>query len=57
MAKCYLGDWFVLYQLGKNMNMYFMREFIKDLRKELISKPKRSKSLGRGDIKVKREFR
>ena len=49
MSKCYLGDWFVLYQLGKNMNMYFMREFIKDLRRELVAKPKRSKSLGKGD--------
>ncbi len=55
MSKCYLGDWFVLYQLGKNMNMYFMREFVKDLRRELTNKPKRSKSMiskSGGDNKV-----
>ena len=47
MSKCYLGDWFVLYQLSKNVNFYFMRAFMKELRNELREKPKRSRSIER----------
>ena len=35
MAKCYIGDWFVLYQLSKNVNMYFFRAFMRELKHEL----------------------
>ncbi|XP_040572044.1 innexin inx2 [Lepeophtheirus salmonis] len=45
MAKSYIGDWFVLHQLGKNVNRFFYREFIKELCKELKARPKRSLSL------------
>ena len=38
-----LGDWFVLYQLCKNCNPYFFREFIKELARELKRKPKETK--------------
>merc|ERR1711876_97196 len=44
LAKGQLGDWFVLYQLSKNCNPYFFREFIKELARELKSRPKKSKS-------------
>ncbi len=47
LHKGYVGDWFVLYQLSKNVNMYFMREFVKELKRELTLKPKRSKSVNR----------
>ena len=30
-----LGDWFVLYQLGKNIDPLIFREFIKDLYEQL----------------------
>jgi len=43
LAKCQLGDWFVLYQLCKNCNPYFFREFIKELARELKRKPKETK--------------
>merc|ERR1719219_601084 len=33
VSKCHLGDWFVLYQLSRNVNMYFFRSFIKVLGK------------------------
>ena len=33
VSKCHLGDWFVLYQLSRNVNMYFFRSFIKELGK------------------------
>jgi len=33
VSKCHLGDWFVLYQLSRNVNMYFFRSFIKQLGK------------------------
>jgi len=43
MTKCHLGDWFVLYQLSKNCNKYFYREFIKELAIDLKRRPKKSK--------------
>ena len=39
-----LGDWFVLYQLCKNCNPYFFREFIRELAIEIKNRPKKSKS-------------
>ena len=39
-----IGDWFVLYQLSKNSNYYFYREFIRELAKDLKQKPKQSLS-------------
>lgn len=43
LSKCQLGDWFVLYQLYKNCNTYFYREFVKELAIELKRRPKKSK--------------
>ena len=42
MQEAYGGDWFVLHQLSKNVNKYFFREFLKELRRELEAKPKHS---------------
>ncbi len=44
LSKCFLGDWFVLAQIGKNVNTYFYRAFLKELSNELKEKPKRSRS-------------
>jgi len=33
--KCEVGDWFVLYQLGKNMDPLIYRELMKDLARKL----------------------
>merc|ERR1711974_508952 len=44
LNKSYLGDWFVLYQLAKNCNPYFYREFIRELARELKSRPRKLKS-------------
>ena len=41
-----IGDWFVLYQLCKNCNPYFFREFIRELAIEIKHRPKKSKSSG-----------
>jgi len=46
LSKCQIGDWFVLYQLSKNCNPYFFREFIKEFAIELKLRPKRSRGLG-----------
>merc|ERR1711902_205922 len=46
LSKSQVGDWFVLYQLSKNCNPYFYREFIRELAIELKLRPKRSKSRG-----------
>ena len=45
LAKGQIGDWFVLYQLSKNCNPYFYREFIRELAKDLRVKPKKSKGM------------
>ena len=45
LAKGQLGDWFVLYQLSKNCNPYFFREFIRELAREMKDRPKKSKSV------------
>ena len=42
LTKCHVGDWFVLYQLAKNCNPYFYREFIRELARELKARPKKS---------------
>ena len=42
MARCYIGDWFVLYQISKNVNMYFFRSFMRELRFELTPSRKAS---------------
>jgi len=44
LAKGQIGDWFVLYQLSKNCNPYFFREFIRELARDLRTKPKKSQS-------------
>merc|ERR1719500_354291 len=54
LAKSQIGDWFVLYQLSKNCNPYFFREFIKELAIELKLRPKRSRangSMGNGTLR------
>ncbi len=43
LSKCYIGDWFVLLQLQRNVNLYFFRAFVKELRKELKGRPKISR--------------
>lgn len=49
LSRCYLGDWFVLYQLSQNVNLYFFRAFVKELRNELKDKPKRTKSVSKSN--------
>lgn len=44
VSKCFVGDWFVLYQISKNCNMYFFRCFIKELKRDMKKNPKNSKS-------------
>jgi len=44
LNKSQVGDWFVLYQLAKNCNPYFYREFVRELARELKRKPKKTKS-------------
>lgn len=36
--KCQIGDWFILYQLGKNMDPLIFKELISDLHKKLEGK-------------------
>ena len=45
MANCYIGDWFVLYQISKNVNMYFFRAFMKELQYELNTTTGKNSSL------------
>eukprot|EP00092_Neocalanus_flemingeri_P088590 GFUD01111948.1.p1 GENE.GFUD01111948.1~~GFUD01111948.1.p1 ORF type:complete len:292 (+),score=79.07 GFUD01111948.1:73-876(+) len=54
LAKGQIGDWFVLYQLSKNCNPYFYREFIRELARELKSRPKKTKSRSNSIGTIKR---
>merc|ERR1719350_528741 len=60
LAKSQIGDWFVLYQLSKNCNPYFYREFIRELARELKYRPKKTRSKGKangsGTIKRKKNL-
>jgi len=57
LSKGQIGDWFVLYQLSKNCNPYFYREFIRELAMDLDNRPKTSKyrslSLGKDSLRKK----
>ncbi|QQP58449.1 Innexin [Caligus rogercresseyi] len=44
MSKVYIGDWFVLLQLEKNVNRFFYREFMKELMTELKQRPKKGQT-------------
>ena len=44
LSKGQLGDWFVLYQLCKNSNPFFFRDFVKELAIDLKKSPKKSRS-------------
>ncbi len=52
-SKAYIGDWFVLYQISKNVNMYFFRAFIKELRRDLKLSPKPKKGIKKGPLTEK----
>jgi len=54
LNKGQIGDWFVLYQLSKNCNSYFFRQFIKELAVELKCRPKYSKSHSNGKNTISR---
>jgi len=36
--KCQIGDWFILYQLGKNIDPLIFRELVSDLARKLDGK-------------------
>merc|ERR1712055_944502 len=54
LSKSQVGDWFVLYQLSKNCNPYFYREFIRELARELRAKPKKRTRSKSGSDTIKR---
>ena len=42
MAQCYIGDWFVLHQLSKNVNGHFFRAFLEELNNRMATSKKKS---------------
>jgi hypothetical protein len=42
LSYCYLGDWWVLYQLGRNSNTHFFRYLIRHIEHELTAKERRA---------------
>ena len=42
MEKCYIGDWFLLHQLSKNVNAHFFRAFLEELKHQISSPKKKS---------------
>jgi len=50
LRRSQLGDWFVLYQLSKNTNPFFYRQFISELALDLKQRPKKSRSKSRNSM-------
>lgn len=40
--RCYIGDWFILYLIAKNMDAFAYRDFIQQLNQRLVDKEKAS---------------
>lgn len=53
LNRCYLGDWFLLNQLSKNVNIYFFRAFIKELKMDLKERPNKKMNIRSGASSVK----
>ena len=43
LTYCYLGDWWVLYQLGRNSNTHFFRYLLQHIEHDFVAKEKRAK--------------
>jgi hypothetical protein len=37
LSRCYLGDWWVLYQLGRNSNTHFFRFLLRHIEKQMFN--------------------
>ena len=37
LSRCYLGDWWVLYQLGRNSNTHFFRYLLRHIEKQMFN--------------------
>jgi len=37
LSRCYLGDWWVLYQIGRNSNTHFFRYLLRHLEKQMFA--------------------
>ena len=42
LTYCYLGDWWVLYQLGRNSNTHFFRYLLRHIEHDFVLKEKRA---------------
>lgn len=42
LSYCYLGDWWVLYQLGRNSNTHFFRFLLRHIEHDFVLKEKRA---------------
>ena len=42
LTYCYLGDWWVLYQLGRNSNTHFFRYLLRHIEHDFALKEKRA---------------
>ena len=42
LTFCYLGDWWVLYQLGRNSNTHFFRYLLRHIEHDFALKEKRA---------------
>ncbi|XP_023346382.1 innexin inx2 [Eurytemora carolleeae] len=57
LSHCYLGDWFVLYQLSKNSNTYFFRYLLRHLDKAFTNQAKNKIGRLRADIRQEESLR
>ena len=53
LSSCYLGDWWVLYQIGRNSNTHFFRYLLRHIELCICAKERQQKSAQVGGVRLK----
>ena len=53
LSSCYLGDWWVLYQIGRNSNTHFFRYLLRHIELCIFAKERQQKSEKVGGVRLR----
>ena len=53
LSSCYLGDWWVLYQIGRNSNTHFFRYLLRHIELCICAKERQQKSAQVSGVRLK----
>lgn len=53
LSNCYLGDWWVLYQIGQNSNTHFFRYLLRHIELCICAKERQQKSAHVSGVRLK----